>query len=324
MTETIASLNRLAQYRDAMATGDISERIALNAAQGARLHPAATAVSYLSSDNRLSATQSREYFDRPLYSASHQSAACCSLNSARLLPYYVEGMWLKETARAGLVARLYGPSTLDTTIGGTAVDIVEATAFPSSGTIEFTANPATPLNFVLTLRIPSYATHATVTADGKTITRFAERFEISGRWNSGDTVTLDLAFAVHTVEDASGAAAIAYGPLLYALPIDAITIPGRITRADGATSSLVFQDTEYVASSDTPPLALSKHAVFSPVALPDGDVLEPWNKPPTGLAGYLLMPDGTHLAVTLQPLGSTLLRLTGFPVDEIFADPLGG
>ncbi len=114
MTETIASLNRLAQYRDAMATGDISERIALNAAQGARLHTAATAVSYLSSDNRLSATQTSEYFDRPLYSASHQSAACCSLNSARLLPYYVEGMWLKETARAGLVARLYGPSTLDT------------------------------------------------------------------------------------------------------------------------------------------------------------------------------------------------------------------
>ena len=324
MTESIASLNRLAQYRDAMTTGDISERIALNAAQGARLHTAATAVSYLSSDNRMSATQTQEYWDRPLYSASHQAAACCSLNSARLLPYYVEGMWLKETARAGLLARLYGPSTLDTTVAGTQVDVVEATDFPSTDTIQFTVNPAAPLDFVLTLRIPAYSENATVTAPGKTVTRYADRFEISGHWNSGDTATLDLAFAVHTIKDSSGETALAYGPLLYALPLDALTIPGRITRADGATSSLVFQDTEYVAATDTPSLALSKNAVFSPVALPGGSVLDPWNKPTTGLAGYLLMSDGTHLDVTLQPLGSTLLRLTGFPVDEIFADPFGG
>ncbi len=177
---------------------------------------------------------------------------------------------------------------------------------------------------MLTLRIPAYAADATVIAPGKTITRYADRFEISGSWNAGDTATLDLAFAVHHVDDASGATAIAYGPLLYALPIDAISIPGRITRADGATSSLVFQDTEYVAANDMPPLALSKNAVFAPVALPGGDVLDPWNKPPIGLAGYLLMSDGTHLDVTLQPLGSTLLRLTGFPIDEIFADPFGG
>jgi hypothetical protein len=324
MTETIASLNRLAQYRDAMTTGDISERIALNAAQGARLHTAATAVSYLTSDNRLSAMQTPQYFDRPLYSASHQAAACCSLNSTRLLPYYIEGMWLKETARAGLVARLYGPSTLDTDIGSTKVDVVEATDFPSSGTIEFTVTPAAPLDFVLTLRIPAYSENATATASGKTITRFADRFEISGYWNAGDTATLDLAFDVHPVADASGETAMAYGPLLYALPIDALPIPGRITRADGSTSSLVFQDTEYVAATNTPPLALSKAAVFSPVALPGGDVLDPWNKPPTGLAGYLLQSDGTRLNVTLQPLGSTLLRLAGFPVDEVFADPFGG
>jgi hypothetical protein len=77
MTETIASLNRLAQFRDEMATADISERIALNSAQGARLHTAATAISYLTADNRLSATQTAVYSDRLLYSASHLSAACC-------------------------------------------------------------------------------------------------------------------------------------------------------------------------------------------------------------------------------------------------------
>jgi hypothetical protein len=323
MTETIASLNRLAQYRDAMSTGDISERIALNSAQGARLHTAATAVSYLTSDNRSSATQTSAYFDRPLYSASHQASACCSLNSARLLPYYVEGMWLKETERAGLVARLYGPSTLDTTIGSTQVNVAEATDFPFSDKIQFTISPSSATNFVLTLRIPAYAANATVSAPGKTITRLSDRFEIQGNWSAGDNVALDLAFGVHQIRDSSGEAALAFGPLLYALPLDATAIPGRITRADGATTTLVFQDSEYVSTSDLPALVLSKKATFSPVALPGGDVLDPWNKPPTGLTGYVLEPDGSHLDVTLQPLGSTLLRVTGFPIDEIFADSLG-
>jgi hypothetical protein len=324
MTETIASLNRLAQFRDAMATGDLAERIALNSAQGARLHPAATAVSYLTADNRLSATQTTIYGDRLLYSASHLTAACCSLNSTRLLPYYVEGMWLKEANGAGLLARLYGASILDTTISGTPVNVVEETDFPFSDKLLFTISPARPLDFRFTLRIPEYAQDATVTAPaGMSISRWADRFEISGSWKSGDTVSLDLAFAVHRVRDSDGEAAVAYGPLLYALPIEAVSTPGRVTQATGTTSTLPFQDTEYVASGDTPAYLLPKDLDFKPVPLPDGDALDPWSKPPTGLAGSLLKPDGSRVNVTLRPLGSTLLRITGFPVDEIFADGFG-
>ncbi len=325
MTETIASLNRLAQFRDEMATADISERIALNSAQGARLHTAATAVSYLTADNRLSATQTAVYNDRLLYSASHLSAACCSLNSTRLLPYYVEGMWLKQANGAGLVARLYGPSTLDTTIAGTSLNIVEETDFPFSDKLLFTLSPAKPITFTLTLRIPEYAPKATVVApDGMTIARLADRFEISGAWKSGDTVSLDLAFGIHQVADSKGEAAIAYGPLLYALPVVALSTPGRVTRAAGATSTLEFRDTEYRPATDTPVYWLPKDSAFAPVQNADGDVLDPWSKPPTALTGWLLTPDGSRVNVTLRPLGATLLRVTGFPVDEIFGDMLGG
>lgn len=324
MTEAVATLDRLAQFRDAMMTGDIAERIALNSAQGARLHPAATAVSYLTADNRLSATATAAFADRLLYSASHQTAACCSLNSTRLLPYYVEGMWLKETGAAGLVARLYGASILDTDIGGTAVHVVEETDFPFSDKLLFTISPGAPLAFRLTLRIPGYAPNAQVVAPaGASISRWSDRFEISGTWKSGDTVSLDLAFAIHRVQVSNGETASAYGPLLYALPIAAIATPGRITSAQGATSTLEFRDTEYVPSGDVPVYRLPKESDFEPVPLADGDMLDPWSKPPTGLAGSLLAPDGTHVDVTLLPLGSTLLRIAGFQADEIFGDGFG-
>jgi hypothetical protein len=325
MTETIASLNRLAQFRDAMASGDIAERIALNSAQGARLHPAATAVSYLTADNRLSATQTAMYGDRLLYSASHLTAACCSLNSTRLLPYYVEGMWLKQAGNAGLLARLYGASLLDTTIGGMPVHVVEETDFPFSDKILFTISPDAPLEFGLTLRIPDYAQGASVLAPpGMTISRGTDRFEITGTWNSGDTVSLDLAFAVHRVQDSHGESAVAYGPLLYALPVDAVATRTRITRAQDTTSTLEFQDTEYLASAETPKYLLPKDLDFTPVPLPDADGSDPWSNPPTGLNGSLLAADGSRVKVTLRPLGSTLLRVTGFTDDEVFGDGFGG
>ena len=233
-------------------------------------------------------------------------------------------MWLKQGNGAGLVARLYGPSTLDTTIAGTSLNVVEQTDFPFSDQLLFTLSPGTPSAFTLTLRIPEYAQNANVVApNGMQISRWADRFEITGIWKSGDTVSLDLAFGVHRVADSKGETALAYGPLLYALPIGALSIPGRITRAAGTTSTLQFRDTEYVPAVDTPAYMLPKDSAFAPVHLADGDVLDPWSKPPTALTGWLLAPDASRVQVRLRPLGATLLRVTGFPVDEIFADSLG-
>lgn len=324
MTETIASLNRLAQFRDPMATGDIAERIALNAAQGARLHPADTGVSYLTSDNRLSATLTAKYGDRTLYSASHQTAACCSLNSTRLLPYYVEGMWLRDTGHAGLVARLYGPSLLDTTIDGTSVDVYETTDFPFSDHVAFTLSPAKPMSFTLTLRIPAYAPDASVTVPADMqVVRETDRFEITGTWKPDDNVSLDLAFSVRTVHDADGEVAMAYGPLLFALPIDAVATEGRLTQSSDPSSTLEFHDTEFTPASATPSYLLPRDLDFVPVQLPDGDTSTPWSNPPVGLDGSLLAADGSRVNVTLLPLGSTVLRIAGFRTDELFGDGFG-
>jgi len=314
MTETIASLNRLAQYRDVMQTADIAERIALNDAQGARLHPAATGVSYLTADNRLEAEQTSVYGDRLLFSAAHQVAPCCALNSTRMLPYYVEGMWLKQTTRPGLVARLYGPSTLETTLKDASVEVVEETDFPFSDKLRFIVYSDEPVKFTLTLRIPAYAHEASVVAPhDKKVVRLVDRFEVSGRWVPGDSVALDLAFRVYRMQDSEGEQALAYGPLLFALPVDAIATPGRVTQAHGAATGILFRDTSFVAKTRPLSYRLAADARFAPQALTDGDALDPWTRPPLGLSGMLVAPDGAAVKVMLRPLGSTLLRETGFP-----------
>jgi uncharacterized protein len=324
MTETISSLNRLSQFRDPMATAEFAERIALNSAQGARLHTAATAISYLTADNRLSAIQTATLGDRPLYSASHLSAACCSLNSTRLLPYYLEGMWLRQSDGAGLVARLYGPSLLDTKIQDVPVHIFEDTSFPFTDKITFTVSPSRPVSFKLTLRIPEYAKKPLIFAPGRMHTdSFTDRVEISGMWKAGDVVKLTLGFDVHRMQDSEGETGIAYGPLLYSLPIEAKALPGRITRSDTATSTLMFRDTEYVPSDNPTSYLIPRSLDFKSISLPDGDTLDPWNKPPYALEGSLLKFDGTRVSVRLKPLGSTLLRITGMREDQIFVNEFG-
>jgi hypothetical protein len=117
MTEGVSSLNRIAIWQKDLTAGHRVEQVCLNAAQGARFQPVNQAVRYLTSDNQYRADDHR-HAQRFLYAAWHDAAACCTLNSGRLMPYYVEGMWFRETTRPGLIANLYGPCKVTTTVDG--------------------------------------------------------------------------------------------------------------------------------------------------------------------------------------------------------------
>ena len=98
------------------------------------------------------------------------------------------------SADNGLVAAAYGPSEANVTLGGTNVHVVEETEYPFRGAIRITVNPAQPALFPLRLRIPSWATGATIKVNGvlqdnPSPGSFAR---LMRRWEMGDKVEIDL------------------------------------------------------------------------------------------------------------------------------------
>ncbi|MCF7816672.1 MAG: glycoside hydrolase family 127 protein [Kiritimatiellales bacterium] len=320
-TEGICSLNRLFMYEGNLFSGDWSEKCALNAAQGARFHPANTGVIYLSRDNRLSADQPSLHGGREVFSAAHRTAACCTLNSIRLLPAYVEGMWFRSTQKPELLANLYGASELNTEIGGQRVKIIQETDYPFSSRVAFRIETAKPLFFELALRVPPNSGKVGMDAGPQAqVSREGRLIRISKTWNAGDAVNVDFDFQVNRREQHDGKQAYyEWGPLVFALPIpDQVSVREEIVRAGAPTG---FNDwIVKPASTEGWDYILDPDSVFKKVDLA-GDPLSPWTKPVVGLKGTLLNGRNEKTEVTLHPLGSTLLRRTTFPLTATDAAP---
>ena len=104
----VTSQNRIMEVKGMTAAADLVERLVFNAGQGGRL-PVLTACSYCTQDNRQLVNSAGEGF-RDGYWPTH-GAACCTLNAGRLMPYFVEGMWMRKDN--GLAAMLYRPMQRD-------------------------------------------------------------------------------------------------------------------------------------------------------------------------------------------------------------------
>jgi uncharacterized sulfatase len=310
-TEGVSSLNRILAWQGELTAGDRVERVSLNAAQGARFQPVNEAVRYLTNDNQERADD-HGHNRRFLYSAWHDAAACCTLNAGRLLPYYIEGMWFKKADDDLLLANLYGPCRVRTDIAGVKVEIVEKTKYPFSDKIVFKINPTSPARFTLSLRLPPCSENPIVKAEGASIDYKADRINITKTWKPGDEVQVDFNFTVNRIRDRNNEYFYKWGPLVFSLPLGENRKAVREFDALGGSPS-GFKMWEIVPTDqDGWSYLLDEKSDFSVVKLPEGDPEIPWAHPTVGLKGTLLNLDKESVEVTLQPLGSTLLRRTSF------------
>ena len=94
------------------------------------------------------------------------------------------------TPEQGLAAVAYAPSRVDARVrGGIEVAIVEETEYPFRGTVKFSIYPASPVRFLLVLRIPGWAEAVKLTVAGSqaTDTKPGSR-QALGVNGAGDTV----------------------------------------------------------------------------------------------------------------------------------------
>lgn len=159
---------------------------------------------------------------------------CCVGNISRTLLNLPTWMYTRNAD--SLFVNLYaGTSVNIDKLGGTSVQVVQTTDYPSKGKVAVTLNPAKPATFALKLRIPNRQTSPLYTnipevsgltalaLNGQPVTPLIDHgYAILTReWQAGDRVELDLPLTLQRVRPSakiaatSGRVALRRGPLVY-------------------------------------------------------------------------------------------------------------
>lgn len=327
--------------------GDRLERAFFNAGPATVARDFKTHV-YFQSPNRF-ANRSPDFPHGPKASggsyAPKHSPLCCTAALNRIVPYYVTHMWM-ATPDNGLVAACYGPCKVKALAADRVpVEIACDTEYPFGEAIEMTVRPARDAEFPLLLRIPDWCSNPRLELNGAAIPvdKNGDGFaRIDRKWKSGDAIRLHLPMTVmiekgrdaaqgapydgrHRAMDVSipekppkkGApyASVAYGPLLFSLPIpdkgDANT-PDPSARWAYALNSKEADIT--VMRSAMP--ARWDWPLESPLRLKAKGVAIDWKPAPEAprLPADFVTGIGAPEDVTLVPYGCTKFRISMFPV----------
>lgn len=314
--EGISSFNRFFTFTGDLTIGDRIERAALNAAQGARFHKANTAIIYMSHDNCLRADDMSS--KRELFSASHTAAICCPLNSGRLMPYYLEGMWFKKSDGKTLLNTLYGPSEINTEINGKDIRIVQETNYPFSDQVTYTIGTEKPVRFNLELRIPPNSSEPVInTSNTSVVTIEGKKVIIEGKWTDGDVINVDFNFLVsQELQNDQKEAYYMWGPLVFSFEIEDNTKKvEEIVTNSGLKSGFYDYSISPVDTSGWY-YKTESGAAFDVNFSNGAKMNDPWSSPSVYLSGNLLTPENQVVDVKLVPLGSTILRRTTFPLTD--------
>ena len=312
ISEMVSPLNKMISFTGNLNLANRIETMVFNAGQGARF-PVLSAVSYLTSDNRIRIKKT-ELLKRELYDAAHLAAVCCTLNAGRLMPYYVEGMWMKTVENDGIVAVLFGPSKVKTSIHNTAVEIIEETDYPFSDEIIFTVNPFRPLKFSLIIRKPHGCQNVDVKLSSECeITETDNIISIDKVWEKGNQIHIKFNFEIkYTKQPASksvkkNGAYFKRGALVYALAFNHKTKTVKEYQNSG-----FYRYKITAVDSKQWKLKLHTNDKFKFTSNNNGDMLHPWDKPVVKLEGTLRDKNNQKENVELVPMGNTIFRRVTF------------
>ena len=154
---------------------------------------------------------------------------CCTAALNRILPNYVQAMWMR-TADGGVAAALYGPNTLTASLGDVPLTIETKTNYPFDETVEMSVRPGRTMRFPLRLRIPGWCAKPEIAVnDAATGVSVRDGFATLDReWRVGDRVTLRLPMVpkVETMSDRNKGGkpfcSVTLGPLLFAAAIPSV------------------------------------------------------------------------------------------------------
>lgn len=313
IAEMISPLLRMVSFTGRFELADLIETMTFNAGQGARF-PVLSALSYFTSDNRRKINH-LEMVGREVYDAAHLAAVCCVLNGGRLMPYYTEGMWMKDMKKNAIIALLFGPNQLQTKIVNQNVHINEQTSYPFSDNVKFTIHTDEPVDFSLIIRKPHGCKIAGIDIpEGALIEEKEDFVSIKNDWKGKSEVNVKFDFKVEQVKQPPSksvemeGAYLKRGPLVYALPFDYTSKKTKEYQNSG-----FYRYKLKPVDTDNWNLKKNINDDFDFEGLKNGEQVDfPWDKPLVFLNGPLRDKLGNKKNVKLVPMGNTVFRRVTF------------
>jgi len=118
---------------------------------------------------------------------------CCSGTLAQTVADYPLNLYFQSPT--GIHINTYASSQLKWKQAGTPVTLTQTTRYPVEDTVAITLNPAAPIEFTLTLRIPAWApSPATIVINNEPPVKVSPGASatLRTRWHSGDRITLTI------------------------------------------------------------------------------------------------------------------------------------
>jgi len=231
LQELMDSYSFLLQKSGNMRFADEIENIFYNAAQGSR-NPDHSCIAYLKTDNSYEMLGTKNGEPEPgrkqtryKYSPVHQDVAvCCAPNAGKISPYFIQSSWLKDGENT-LVAALLCPNVLETNIRNVPVKIEEKTDYPFQNKFIFIISMKQNVPFQIRIRKPVWAksilTNEKYHLDNGLII-------IDRTFANADRIELEFPAEVMVKEDLNHEKYFSFGALVFARPISATEITGKV------------------------------------------------------------------------------------------------
>jgi hypothetical protein len=222
VVETMFSYELIAAAVGDPVFGDRLERVAFNALPGT-FRDDMWSHQYDQQPNQIACTRTPRQWstngpDANLYGLTPEFG-CCTANMHQGWPKLTSSLWM-GTDDNGLAAVAYAPSEVDAVVGGSVkVHVAESTEYPFREFVRLRVDPATPAKFPLKLRIPAWASEATVAVNGTPLpgVKTGTYLIINREWKQGDRVEAKFPMEPRISRWENNSIAIERGPLVFSL-----------------------------------------------------------------------------------------------------------